>query len=71
MVWHGVAWPLVSPSTTSLVAQVYCWLADRLGGGWTLGITNAYRWCHPKQGNQPTGTVDSNVLGTVKPFVDI
>ena len=61
-----------SPSTSLVfVAQVYCWLVDRLGGGWTLGIVNAYHWCHPNQGNIPTGNVDSNVLGTMKPFVDI
>ena len=42
--------------------QAYCWLVDRLGGGWTLGITNAYHWCHPSSGD--SGNVDANVLGT-------
>ena len=51
-----------------LVVQVYCWLVDRLGGGWTLGFTNGYRWCHPNAGNTGTGNVDKNVLGTVKPL---
>ena len=41
--------------------KVYCWMADRLGGGWTLGFTNAYGWCHVNSGDQ--GSVDSNVLG--------
>ena len=77
VLWRGVTFsasgvPLVSPSTSSAFAtQVYCWLVDRLGGGWTLGIVNAYRWCHPNQGNSPTGNVDRNVLGTVKLFVGI
>ena len=71
-----VAWCGVPPGLSSLnhvrvggALQVYCWLVDRLGGGWTLGIVNAYRWCHPNQGNSPTGNVDRNVLGTVNPFL--
>ena len=73
-----MAWCGVPPGLSSLnhvrvggALQVYCWLVDRLGGGWTLGIVNAYRWCHPNQGNSPTGNVDRNVLGTVKLFVGI
>jgi len=41
--------------------KVFCWLVDRLGGGWTLGLTNGYHWCHPSSGD--AGNVDSNVLG--------
>ena len=75
MLWRGVTFsafgvPLVSPSTSSAFAtQVYCWLVDRLGGGWTLGIVNAYRWCRPNNGGGGSGSVDSNVLGTVNPFL--
>jgi len=41
--------------------KVFCWLVDRLGGGWTLGFTNGYHWCHTGSGAQ--GNVDGNVLG--------
>ena len=64
------AWPRVAPSLLLTPrcwrAQVYCWLVDRLGGGWTLGMTNGYSWCHPSTGGGTgsTGSVDSNVLGT-------
>jgi len=43
--------------------KVYCWLVDRLGGGWTLGMVNAYRWCRPNGGGAASGSVDNNVLG--------
>ena len=54
--------------TLVLVVQVFCWLVDRLGGGWTLGWVSAYRWCHPNGRGGGGGSVDNNVLGTVKPF---
>jgi len=42
---------------------VFCWLVDRLGGGWTLGWVSAYRWCHPNGRGGGGGSVDNNVLG--------
>ena len=66
MVGRGVTWPKPSYSRAStLVVQVFCWLVDRLGGGWTLAATPAYHWCHLNSGDN--GNVDNNVLGTVRP----
>ena len=63
---RGVTWPKPSYSRASTLAlQVFCWLVDRLGGGWTLGFTQAYHWCHINTNAQ--GNVNGNVLGTVMP----
>lgn len=41
--------------------KVYCWLADRDGGGWTLGLVNWYGSGVRSQAQ--IGNVDANVLG--------